>query len=119
MKPADRFADPEPIICCVCRRASYGLGHAARGRKPIWICDNVACIKAGAKVYRMTEKEFTGHELFARRKAGDAGGQYLDGIGKTDLATLSDEEFLAFITAVIEGFGTSMRQRILGDEAPF
>lgn len=47
-------------------------------------------------------------EKCAMDDAGTLGGAYLDSIGKTDLATLTKEEWNAFIEVVCGGYAGSM-----------
>jgi hypothetical protein len=120
--PRQRFSDPLPVVCGVCRRESFGLGHSMMGMgagKVMWICDHPDCIPAGRTVYNMSGKDFRGHEAIARKVAGEKAGAYLDEIGKTDLASLTIEEYFAFVEHVITGFEEEMRRRILQLEAPF
>jgi hypothetical protein len=44
----------------------------------------------------MSEKDFHGEEKLAIAAASKVAGQYLDQIGKTDLATLTYDEFIEF-----------------------
>ena len=53
----------------------------------------------------------TPHEIDAMTDAGIKGGDYLEGIGKTDLATLSHEEWMTFVEAVCMGYCDGMRRR--------
>lgn len=64
----------------------------------------------------MSDKEFHGDEKLAIAAASKVAGQYLDQIGKTDLATLTYDEFIEFF----ERFEAE-RQKVLISimEAPF
>lgn len=64
----------------------------------------------------MSEKDFHGHEKLAIAAASKVAGQYLDQIGKTDLATLTYDEFIEFF----ERFEAE-RQKVLVEimEVPF
>jgi hypothetical protein len=46
----------------------------------------------------------TPNEIAAMRHAGHMAGEYLDSIAKTDLATLSIEEWHSFIECVVTGY---------------
>jgi Family of unknown function (DUF6511) len=52
----------------------------------------------------------TRNEMEAMRAGGDAGGAFLDEIGKTDLALLTGEEWETFLTRVIGGYCETLRQ---------
>ena len=44
------------------------------------------------------------HEIAAIAAAGPLAGEYLESIGKTDLATLSEAEWLAFLEVVVTAY---------------
>jgi uncharacterized protein DUF6511 len=46
-------------------------------------------------------------------------GQYLETVGTTDLALLSDSEWREFLRLMFTGFEEVLRRKILGDEPPF
>ncbi|MCO5077111.1 MULTISPECIES: DUF6511 domain-containing protein [unclassified Chelatococcus] len=58
-------------------------------------------------------------EVLALTDAGADGGAYLDGLGKTDLAELTEHEYREFVRKVVLGFGASLRQQIREKRAPF
>lgn len=70
----------------------------------------------------------TPNEKAAFVHGGDMGGDYLDSIGKTNLQTLSREEWLTFVEAVVTGYCDHLREvaardaehlRRLDPEIPF
>ena len=113
--------DPEPVICGVCRRrATTGLGWAGKQGKPImWLCDDADCGQLARSVYEMSRKQLDAFEIAARNDAGDEAGAYLEKIGKTDLATLTEAEWFEFLRQVLFGFEASLRRRFLEARAPF
>jgi len=46
----------------------------------------------------------TEHEIDAIMASSEPAGQYLDSIGKTDLATLTEDEWYSFLEVVITGY---------------
>ncbi len=50
------------------------------------------------------------NEKRALLAGGDAGGGFLDGIGKTDLARLTVEEWETFLEKIIGGYCDALRQ---------
>lgn len=52
----------------------------------------------------------TDTEINAMMTAGQKGGEYLEAIGKTDLTSLSQDEYMCFIDAVCTGFCEYMQQ---------
>ena len=114
-----RFATREPICCAVCRRRASWIGYAPQQNgKIIWCCGETKCTRHLKDVYRMSAADFDRFEGIAVNKAGDIAGEYLDSIGKTDLATLDPVQWHVFLTKVVFGFGEAMRQ-VLDEEIPF
>ena len=64
-------------------------------------------------------RNFDPYENRARTDAGEKAGEFLDGIGKSDLAELTVEEWQKFLTTVIHEFGESLRTQIAELRAPF
>ncbi|GAC1509731.1 MAG: hypothetical protein NVS1B6_16820 [Steroidobacteraceae bacterium] len=59
--------------------------------------------------------DLSSQEIAAIQAASPAGGEYLDRLGKTDLAQLSEAEWMGFLEAVITAFLDSMAKQ----HAPF
>jgi hypothetical protein len=117
---ARRFTDTEPVCCAVCMRQAEGHGWCGyRGAPVAWLCDNPDCLKLGKVVFEMATKAFSQAEAFSLSDAGDSAGEYLGKIGKTDLATLTREEWLHFLKIVLTTYGEAMRGRLLSQDAPF
>ena len=55
----------------------------------------------------------------AMRRAGKKAGDYLDAIGKTDLATLTQIEWVTFLRLNLDTFGQSLADLIESHEVPF
>lgn len=51
----------------------------------------------------------TPNETEAMAMGGQMGGEYLVAIGKSDLATLSEEEWVRFLDAVVTGYCDHLR----------
>lgn len=115
------LASEQHIICAVCR-GHAGPNGFVRGKgktPPIWACNDPTCISLLKKVHAMTKTTLEAYEHKAAMEAGDEAGAFLDGIGKTDLAGLSNEEWEEFIGIIVLGFQSHMRRMIESDEAPF
>lgn len=52
----------------------------------------------------MSQADYTDEETKAMEAASASGGGFLDAIGKTDLATMTESEWDEFITSVIQGY---------------
>lgn len=103
---------------CPCGRAERGFMFLAPRHKrrqddtmkPQWFC-SIRCLDG-----RDDMKDATKDELAAIEVGGQCGGEYLDEIGKTDLATLSKAEWSTFLRCVVGGYVADMQKRI---KAPF
>lgn len=60
----------------------------------------------------------TQHEIEAIQAAADYGGEYLDSLGKTDLAALNEDEWLTFVESVITGFTDKLQELESATAAP-
>lgn len=105
-------------ICFVCRRRSWGIGVGDLGRKTGWTCR--ACNPDIAwSAFRMSDDRFDVYETKALKAAGGEAGAYLDSIGVTDLAKLTEGEWERFLRIVIDSFGDGIRKEIDGNQPPF
>lgn len=111
--------------CAICRRRHVNIGYAPSERAQVkWVCDD--CMRtttstaAGPqplikKVYHMPRRELDRYEEQALEAGGDAGGAYLDSIGKTDLAALEEDEWKEFLRRVFVGYTDGMRELAKGE----
>ena len=53
----------------------------------------------------------TVNEIGAMQDAAERGGEFLEGLGKTDLATMTADEWMQFVDAICTGFVESMQYR--------
>lgn len=112
--------------CFICKRRHDNLGFTTNSKtNPIkWLCwecldDTHNGIRSKLpKVYHMARKTLDDFERRALEDGGNAGGSYLDEIGKTDLATLEPDEWSRFLGVVLKGYADSMRE-IVRAEVPF
>ena len=107
------------LICSVCGRPGAGHGYAPSDRHPIaWLCDDPDCIPLARDTYRMPTQKLTRIERLAVHEGGDKGGEYLDEIGKTDLAVLTEDEWREFLERIEAGRREAL-VTTLKFEAPF
>ena len=66
----------------------------------------------------MKQDQFSRIESLAAGKGGDEGGAFLDSIGKTNLETLSPDEWYEFLRRVVAGYRKALVADLKG-EAPF
>jgi hypothetical protein len=115
-----RFATKEPTVCTVCHRHAMWLGFAPYNRSPIaWLCDDGGCHRAARKVYTMPDVLLDALELGAAFEAGATAAEYLEQVGTTDLAKLSEAEWREFLRRLFVGFERVLRRKILDNEPPF
>lgn len=113
-------------ICAVCRREGRGFGfipRLARLRGPPTAGfagkhQNLRATPAGACSMRCLDTiarwrklmiDPTPNETAAMEHGGRMGGEYLDSIGRTDLASLPVEQWQAFVEAVVTGYCDALR----------
>ncbi len=66
----------------------------------------------------MSQPDFDTIELSALEEAGSAGGAFLESLDKTDLAGLTNEQWLEFLERIVDGFGCAMRNRLVSPHIP-
>ena len=104
-------------LCAICRREARGFGFDPRlGRlhgRPTQAC-SMRCLDIVFKRRGMIDP--TPNERAAIAHGGAMGGEYLESIGKTDLAGLTDTEWLSFVEAVVTGYCDALRNLAAQDQ---
>lgn len=111
----------DECLCAACRRPTIGLAVIPKGRRnaPLaWVCNDPECIQIARNTYDMKQIEFHRIDELATQDGGNEAGAYLDKIGKTDLAQLSEQEWQEFCRAMVGGYRTALKTK-LQHEAPF
>jgi hypothetical protein len=112
----------DPYLCCVCRRPASGVGYAPKYSRSVeqiaWTCLDPECLEIAAMTYSMSQTEFGRLDELATQAGGAEAGQYLDQIGKTDLATLDEREWQTFLRRLVSGYRVALKTK-LRDESPF
>lgn len=98
--------------CATCQRQSQGFTMTIPK-----IGFNQFC-STGCMESFMKHNPATNDERAAALIGGNAGGEYLDKIGKTDLARLSPEEWGEFCALIFTGTCAELK-RMADDEIPF
>jgi hypothetical protein len=105
------------VTCAVCRREARGFGFDPRlGRvhgRPAKAC-SMRCLEIVFKRRGMIDP--TPNERDAVAHGGAMGGEYLESIGKTDLAHLSEAEWLTFVEAMVTGYCDRLRDLAVRDQ---
>lgn len=105
-------------ICAVCHREARGFGY-----NPSIARENGKAGKACSIEHLNILKENKGmidptqNEIDATMDGGRSGGQYLESIGKTDLVTLTEEEWKTFLLCVTKGYTEYLAT--MNDDIPF
>lgn len=112
----NRFED---AVCSCCGRSATGFGYAPKtGQAILWVCDDPQCLEIAKDSYSMKQDQFSRLESLAAGKGGDEGGAFLDSIGKTNLESLTPDEWFEFCRRIVAGY----RKALIADlknEAPF
>ena len=106
-----RFSDR---VCAVCASPAIGWGYSKRARSPddmAWCCDDPECIAIARETYAMRQLEFRRLDELSTEEGGAVAGQYLDTIGKTDLAALTEEEWQEFCRRLIGGYRVALKEK--------
>jgi hypothetical protein len=111
--------DNTPAVCFCCGREAtgIGLGAASRGQAdPRWLCED--CIAAGGLIRTARTKDLTPYERAAVARAVDAVGGFLESHG-TDLSDWTSEQAEAFVGAIWQACGDSLREVIKEGAGPW
>jgi hypothetical protein len=58
----------------------------------------------------------TAHEIVAMRAASPVAGEYIDSLGRTDLAAFSEEEWLRLIEVIVTAYTDALRELVGNDD---
>jgi hypothetical protein len=102
-------------LCTACLRDAPNVAFNAKGQSmPVCGMDCVAIInRMDGPMEDMNEAE-----IKAMYAASTQAGQYLETLGKTDMATFTEDEWLSMIDAAVTGFCDAMRKSV-AESAPF
>jgi hypothetical protein len=115
-----RFATSRPVLCAVCHRTAWHLGYRPHDKaKLIWLCDDNRCQGAAKAIYNMPTQKLDLYEQKARDLASAECGQFLDEIGCTDLAQLTDGQWREFWNRFVLGYEKHAREIHESNAAPF
>ena len=108
------------MLCAVCRREARGFGfwprfiHAEAPR--LQLC-SMLCQNITARLKAMIDPKK--HEVQALAAACQSGGEYVESLGKTDLATFTGEEWATLIEVAVTAFQDHLRTAYANDPPPF
>lgn len=104
----------QPLTCHCCQRRAVGIG-VGDARNPKWLCQE--CVDIVGHIARA--RRLDPYELKALDGGVDAVGEYLQQLGKTDLAEMDELEARLLVKAAWEGSGKRLRKLLIESEAPF
>ena len=107
------------MMCVICRRDARGYGFAPRyirvdapdSKQCSRRCQNIT-----ARLKGMIDPNK--HEANALAAAGMSAGAYVEEIGKTDLASWTEQEWVTLIDVAVTAFQDFLRQAY-ADDPPF
>lgn len=109
--------------CPICRSLEDGLGYAPLAKRKLLPADfTFVCndhIELAKGWHHMPDREKTRIEREALAEAANLTGDYFDRIGKTDLATFTEDEFHTTFAVFLEHYGKAVSQRVSSGTAPF
>lgn len=107
-----------PTTCWCCGRRAFGIGIGEFGRRgdgdPKFLCE--ACIPLIEHIKAVVR--FDEYEQNAIHATIEAVGPLIEKFG-TDLAEWDADQVEEFVTAIILGFGHSIREQVREREIPF
>lgn len=108
--------------CPICRSLEDGLGYASSGKsgRPAdftFVCNDH--IKLARGWHHMPDAMKTKIEREALAEAANLTGEYFDRIGKTDLASFTEDEFHTTFAVFLEHYGKAVSQRVATHTALF
>lgn len=104
----------QPLSCAVCdaETGAVRVGKYA-------VCDDPRCAEI-AKLWLNRQPDGSTHwEAEARQEAGKAAGRYLVKIGKTDMATLTPDQWREFCRVMMATYRTELRRLAALQAPPF
>jgi len=111
----------DPAVCGICARQAIGIGYSPQGYRNnpiIWLCDDPECIRQAMWSYTMKQDNWNRIESMAAQDGGSEGGEYLDQIGKFNLAELTPDEWAEFNRRIVAGYRKALAKRT-AEECPF
>ena len=106
---AEKIRDLSWAICGICAEEACGLGFSPDGIKKImWVCEE--CRGMAKNVYSIDDSKRSKFDRDARDKAGEVGGEYLEGLGKFSLAELTPDEWTRFLDTLFRVKAAELRR---------
>lgn len=108
------------MVCDICRRETRGFGFSPRvirrSGRDLWLC-SMRCLNITTRLEGMIDPNE--HEEAALRHAGAAGGEYVESLGRTDLALWSEKEWALLVDVMVTAFQDHLRDAYQHQPVPF
>jgi len=96
------------MICHICRRESRGFGFDP-SLLNTFLNDQPALYFCSMKCQERRMIDVTPNEQAAMDNGGRLAGEYLDHLGKTDLAKMTEEEWKMMVECIVTGYIEAMQ----------
>jgi hypothetical protein len=121
--PSDRTValpkswQPRSDVCAICGRAGRGFGwFDPNGGKVTYRACSMQCVDIIIRRFPVIDP--TEHEISALLEASQPAGEYIEALGRTDMATWSNDEWMTFLEITVTAYTDALRK--LADNAvPF
>ena len=98
------------MLCDVCRREARGFGYSPRltrqSGRDLWLC-SMRCLDIVTRLEGMIDPKE--HEVVALRQASARAGEYVESLGRTDLARFTEQEWTTLIEVIVTAFQDHLR----------
>lgn len=111
---APTAVDNTPAVCNCCGRHAIGIG-IGDAKEPRYLCGECVLLIEQIKQVRRMDP----YELEALSGGVDAVGEYLEKIGKTDLADMDELDARMLVKAAWQGCADRLREVVRKGVAPF
>ena len=108
------------MLCAVCRREARGFGFSPRfihAEAPRLQLCSMLCQNITARLKAMIDPKK--HEVQALAAASRGAGEYVESLGKTDLAAFTQEQWATLIEVVVTAFQDHLRTVYANEPPPF
>ena len=112
-------------MTCICHREPRGFGSfdpdkKIGARSYTWFC-SAKCLQAWDRITKKGKiaMSLTRDEVEAIRYASRKAGEYLDSIGKSDLSTMTEDEWMILNETIFVEGSNKLREIICDKEVPF
>lgn len=106
-------------ICNACRqRTARGFGYTRPGNpaSPVYHACSMACLDAIHRNRGSVMIDPDEHETKALDYASEMGGEYVESLGKANLADFTGEEWATLIECIVTNYGDKLRELLSNDD---